>query len=194
MPNTPSQVPVVDEQKLIQGCQQGDSDCWQRLYGAYRQDTWRILQRLLGPLDELEDLVQKVFLKVYRSLNQFEGRSKFSTWLYRICVHVAMDHLRHKRRRRDTVDITTIGPLVSESEDPIARMSQKEMLQTLTQSLTKLDHKKRNVLILHDLMEVSTTEIARVFNIEPATVRTRLFYARRQLARILAKSKGRHES
>lgn len=184
-------LPREHEAALIAGCQRGDSDCWQQLFVQYRQDAWRILYKMLGPVSDLEDLVQQVFMKVHRSMVSFEGRSRFSTWLYRICVHVAMDHLRQKKRRREVLDDEAANMLVDPQADPAARVAQKEAAQMLNQALAKLKEEKRNVIVLHDLMEITAEDIALSLNIPSATVRTRLFYARRELAKILAKQKGR---
>ncbi|HOX44960.1 MAG TPA: sigma-70 family RNA polymerase sigma factor [Myxococcota bacterium] len=179
-----------EEQALLAACQRGEAAGWERLYRAYRRDAWAVLFRVLGPGEELEDLVQQVFIRVFRNLAGFEGRSRFSTWLYRICVHVAMDHLRERRRRREDAD----GVSAEAAPDPRADPGREAMLRQararLNQALERLKEDKRNVLVLHDLMEVSSEEIARELAIPPATVRTRLFYARKELARALARQAG----
>ncbi len=178
-----------EEQALIAGCQRGDPTCWQQLYEQYRQDAWRILARTLGPSDELEDLVQKVFIKVHRSLGRFEGRSRFTTWLYRICVHVAMDHLRAKHRRREVADLDSVREPVDPAADPSAPLAHKQAAERINRALAKLKEEKRTVIVLHDIMEVPAEEIAQSLGIPAGTVRTRLFYGRRELARLLAKQR-----
>jgi RNA polymerase sigma-70 factor (ECF subfamily) len=175
------------ERELIAGCQRGDQACWQRLIQIHREDAWRILARLLGPDSELEDLVQKVFIKVHRSLGRFEGRSRFTTWLYRICVHVAMDHLRHKRRSREVPDPDTVAAQADPGADPSDALVQRQAAERLNRALAHIKEAKRNVLVLHDLMEVPAEEIALSLGIPAATVRTRLFHGRRELARHLAR-------
>ncbi len=181
------------EKELIAGCRRGEPACWQRLFVEYRPDAWRILCRILGSTDELEDLVQQVFIKVHRSLGRFEGRSRFSTWLYRICVHVAMDHLRKKKRRREVPDMDAVEALADPGADPGAVILRKEVAARLNRALARLKEAKRNVVVLHDLMEVPTEEISRSLGVPAATVRTRLFYGRRELARHLSKQKGKKD-
>jgi RNA polymerase sigma-70 factor (ECF subfamily) len=185
---------VEAERELVAGCQRGDAACWERLYVTYRRDAWRILARMLGPGDELEDLVQRVFIKVYRSLDRFEGRSRFTTWLYRICVHVAMDHLRRRQRRREVSDPQAAAALADDRADPGAALARREAAAELQAGLARLKPDKRQVLVLHDLMEVDTEEIARSLGIPAATVRTRLFYGRRALARQLARQRARQRA
>ncbi|MBN2498300.1 MAG: sigma-70 family RNA polymerase sigma factor [Deltaproteobacteria bacterium] len=183
------QLSAEEELELVRGCAGGDPACWHRLYLSYRRDAWRILCRILGPSQDLEDLVQTVFIKVHRSLGRFEGRSRFSTWLYRICVHVAMDHLRRKQRRREIADLEAAGPLVHPGADPSEQAMHRQAVSRLQRALAKLKEAKRNVLILHDLMEVPADEIGRLLDIPVPTVRTRLFHARRELARQLVRQK-----
>jgi RNA polymerase sigma-70 factor (ECF subfamily) len=176
------------EQELIQACLRGDSEAWQSLYRSYRDIVWAVLHRMLGPDSDLEDLVQTVFMKVVRTLNNFEGRSRLSTWLYRICVHVAMDYLRKKSRARPTTDLDNIATPAHPGPDPSEEAERREAMRLLGSALGRMKESKRTVLVLHDLMEVDAQEIARMLGKPIPTVRSRLFYARRELARRLKKA------
>jgi RNA polymerase sigma-70 factor (ECF subfamily) len=182
--------PPPNEQALVQGCLGGNPDCWQRFYLGYRREVWGVLHRLLGSSPEVEDLTQTVFFKAHRSLHRFEARSRLSTWLYQICVHVAMDHLRSSRRRRTMVDLDHAAPLSDPRPDPCSLAEQKESSRRLGLALAKIKDAKRTVLVLHDLMDVSAEEIARSLTTPVPTIRSRLFHARRELARHLARQKG----
>lgn len=177
--------PLSEERELIKGCLAGNQASWRRFYQTYREEARAVLFRVLGPVADLEDLVQTVFIKVYRTLNRFEGRSKISTWLYRICVHVAMDHLRQKKRKKPTQNLQSIPPLVDGRSDPSEVAEMIEAVEHLQQALTRIKEPKRTVLVLHDLMEVPAEEIATELDAPVPTVRSRLFYARRELARAL---------
>jgi RNA polymerase sigma-70 factor (ECF subfamily) len=174
-----------EERELIKGCLEGNQASWRRFYEAYREEARAVLFRVLGQVEDLEDLVQTVFIKVYRTLNRFEGRSKLSTWLYRICVHVAMDHLRQKKRKKPTQDLESAPPLTNGRAGPARVAELIEAVEHLQQALTRIKEPKRTVLVLHDLMEVPAEEIASELNAPVPTVRSRLFYARRELARAL---------
>ena len=119
-----------EEKELIRACLQGDNASWQRLYRQYRGEAWSVLFRLLGPSTDIEDLIQTVFLKVFRSLKHFQGRSKLSTWLYSICVHVAMDHRRKKGRQGKNASPDLLGTLPSPEPDPCreAELAQERAL------------------------------------------------------------------
>ena len=174
-----------EERDLIRGCLEGNQASWRQFYEIYRDEARAVLFRILGPVADLEDLVQTVFIKVYRTLDRFEGRSKISTWLYRICVHVAMDHLRSKKRQKPTVDLQSAPPQADPRADPSEVSEMIEAVEHLQQALTRIKEPKRTVLVLHDLMEVPAEEIASTLNAPVPTVRSRLFYARRELARAL---------
>jgi RNA polymerase sigma-70 factor (ECF subfamily) len=176
---------LPEERELIRGCLEGNQASWRQFYETYRDEARAVLYRVLGPVADLEDLVQTVFIKVYKTLGRFEGRSKISTWLYRICVHVAMDHLRQKKRRKPTSDLESAPPLTNGRADPSQVAEMIEAVEHLQQALTRIKEPKRTVLVLHDLMEVPAEEIASELNAPVPTVRSRLFYARRELARAL---------
>lgn len=174
-----------EERDLIRGCLEGNQASWRQLYQRYQGEARAVLFRILGPVADLDDLVQTVFVKVYRTLDRFEGRSKLSTWLYRICVHVAMDHLRIKKRQKATVGLENAPPQADPRADPSAVTEMIEAILHLQKALTRIKEPKRTVLVLHDLMEVPAEEIASTLNAPVPTVRSRLFYARRELARAL---------
>jgi RNA polymerase sigma-70 factor (ECF subfamily) len=179
---------VEEERDLVRACLRDEQAAWQRLYENYREEAWAVLYRILGPTSELEDLVQTVFIKVVRTLHRFEGRSRISTWLYRICVHVAMDYLRKKGRRKPEYDLDAIAPPAAPGPDPHQQLVCKEAIVILGRALSKMKEAKRTVLVLHDLMEVSAAEIASMQGVPTPTVRSRLFYARRELARLLSRA------
>ncbi len=133
----------------------------------------------LVPRADLEDTLQDVFIEVFRSLKRFEGKSAFTTWLYRVTVHVALkSKRRHTRARLDLVEElperTDEGPRPEDISLSAERQARVEAL------LEKLAPKKRAVLVLHDLQGVDAARIAELLGTNVLTVRTRLFYARRE--------------
>jgi RNA polymerase sigma-70 factor (ECF subfamily) len=138
-----------------------------------------------GSVSELEDLVQEVFLQVYRSLAQFRGKAKVSTWIYRIAVNVVLMHRRMARSRPAlhlTADVTTSS---SSTPMPDDEMTRKANVEALYRLLSQLAEKKRTVYVLHELEGLSSAEIAQIVDVPILTVRTRLFYARRELLELL---------
>lgn len=176
---------------LIERAQAGDERAFQEVFKRHRADVTRLAFRLLGPGADLEDVVQDTFVHVFRSIRSFKGEAKFSTWLYRLTTNVVRMHLRAKRSRPRVVtnEVPEAALLDTHTQEmPDAAASRHERARVLYQFLDQLSDKKRTVLVLHDLEGVSAEEIAAIVEAPILTVRTRLFYARRELAEALAKT------
>ncbi len=148
----------------------------------------RLAYNIVGRREDIEDVVQETFLEVYKSIGSFQGESKFSTWLYRVAVNVALQHLRRslkepeaKRFPDDCPNIADDTP--SSSPEESALVAEKRHL--LTNALERIPPKKRIVFILHEICGIEASEIAKILRIPTLTVRTRLFYARRAIYQLL---------
>lgn len=167
---------------VVERAKAGDAAAFRELYGKHHRQVARQLNFLV-PRADLEDVLQDVFIEVFKSIRRFEGKSQFSTWLYRVTVHVAMKARRKKDRSRldlvdDVPDRPDERPLPSEVTLSAERQARVEGL------LEKLSPKKRTVLVMHDLQGVEAQRIAEVLDTNVLTVRTRLFYARRELEKL----------
>lgn len=172
---------------LIARAAAGDQAAFQQLFRQHRDTVARVVHRFLGPSHELEDVVQDVFVHVYRSLPSFRGDSKFSTWLYRLTANVTKMHLRKKRSRPRFADVPvpeTREDSPQERPDDVAERN--ERVEALYRLLDRLAEKKRTVLVLHDLEGLAAKDIAEIVDAPVLTVRTRLFYARKELYAALA--------
>ncbi|HXX67112.1 MAG TPA: sigma-70 family RNA polymerase sigma factor [Polyangiaceae bacterium] len=171
---------------LIARAAGGDATSFRRLYERHRADVARLVYRMLGPRADLEDVIQEVFVQVYRSLRDFRGQSKFSTWLHRVTVNVALMHRRSARSRPVFAD-EPLGDIVrSETARPDEDAERRERVRAFARLLDRLADKKRAVFVLHELEGLPPSEIARIVGAPVLTVRTRLFYARRELEAMLA--------
>lgn len=145
-----------------------------------------MVQRMLGRTADLEDVVQEVFLQVHRSIRDFRHGARFSTWLYRVTVNVVLMHRRAAKSR----------PLFGEAPErftaidhrPYAdeQLERQRRVAAFYRLLDRLSEKKRAVFVLHELEGLSPGEIAQIVGSPVLTVRTRLFYARRELLASLA--------
>jgi RNA polymerase sigma-70 factor (ECF subfamily) len=178
---------MSDEESLISKAVAGDTESFRTLYARHRGDVARLVYRMLGARSDLEDVTQEVFFQVFRSLKDFRGQAKFSTWLHRVTVNVVLMHRRSARSRPVyveetasdvTPDVETIGP----DEDA----DRRERVRAFGRLLDRLAEKKRIVFVLHELEGISPSEIAEIVGSPVLTVRTRLFYARRELEAMLA--------
>ncbi len=171
--------------ELVVRAQKGDSTAFTELFNQHRGTVARIAFRMLGPSADLEDVVQDVFLQVYRSLPDFRGQSKFTTWLHRVAVNVVL-MIRRRARSRPVLTGEHASRNEASSElSPDQELVRQRRLTAFRQLLDGLSDKKRTVFILHELEGMPPADIAQVVGCPVLTVRTRLFYARRELSQLM---------
>jgi RNA polymerase sigma-70 factor (ECF subfamily) len=173
---------MSDEAELIARAAGGDAVAFRHLYEAHRERVARLAYRVLGARHEIEDVIQEVFVQVYRSLPDFRGQAKFGTWLHRVTINVVLMHRRAAKSRpifaEPALDDRVPGPNDTAPDDDAER---RERIRAFGRLLDRLADKKRVVFVLHDLEGVAPSEIAQIVGAPVLTVRTRLFYARREL-------------
>jgi RNA polymerase sigma-70 factor, ECF subfamily len=182
----PAKLALVTElEELVRLCQRGDAAAFHELFHRHRADVARLVHRMLGPSGELEDVVQEVFLQVHRSIRDFKGNSLFSTWLYRVTVNVVLMHRRAARSRPVFAEVAAAHPPADVRPLPDEQVARLARIRAFYRVLDRLSPKKRAVFVLHELEGLPPAEIARVVGAPVLTVRTRLFYARRELSEML---------
>ncbi|MFO0609073.1 MAG: RNA polymerase sigma factor [Polyangiales bacterium] len=164
----------------------GDARAFQELYRVHRRDVARLVTRLLGPRADVEDVLQEVFIQVFRSLVSFRGESRFTTWLHRVTVNVTLMHIRAAKSRPQLGPESPSEPPANDDASPAEGAARNERLRALYRILDTLSDKKRAVFILHDLEGTPAAQIAQVLDIPVLTVRTRLFYARKEVYAAMA--------
>lgn len=140
-----------------------------------------IIYQMLGSPNEVDDLSQEVFIKVFRHIKDFREEAKFSTWLYRITVNTVWDYLR-KLRHRKTIPLEDVSPIPADD-----RKEDSELKQLLNTEIQKLPVKYRTVLILRDIEGLSYREISKILKCRIGTVESRLFRSRQILREQLEK-------
>ncbi|MGO8992467.1 MAG: RNA polymerase sigma factor [Polyangiaceae bacterium] len=176
----------LDEADLIAKAGAGDRAAFRVLYSRHREAVSRLVFRMLGGSRDIDDVVQEVFFQVYKSLKDFRGQSKFSTWLHRVTVNVVLMHRRAAKSRPTYAeephpDTTPDDEVVSPDVDA----DRRARVRAFARVLERLAEKKRVVFILHELEGVAPAEIAQIVGAPVLTVRTRLFYARREIEAML---------
>ncbi len=153
------------------------------VYREHKARVYGTVHGVLGPTQDLDDVVQMAFIEIFRSLRRFEGRSQISTWVRRIAVNVALQHIRRKRRKRWLVGDPTGDeiPQRAAGVDQVRRLEGREALERVYDVLNHLSKKKRLVWLLHELLGFSNEEVADFLDIPLNTVRSRLLAARREL-------------
>lgn len=174
------------EQALVARAKAGDAAAFATLFERYHRQMTATCRRMVKT-DELEDVVQQVFLEAWRCLHRFEGRSKFSTWLTRIAINVSLGWRRKLARlvsRFDPAQDDDVSDAMWADAVPDAHTTakQREQQAAIDRVLDQLTVKKRLVLVLADMQGYTAPEIADMLDVPPATVRTRLFHARRAFA------------
>jgi RNA polymerase sigma-70 factor (ECF subfamily) len=176
---------MADEETLIARAAAGDTAAFRVLYDRHRTDVARLVVRMLSGRGDVDDVIQEVFVQVYRSLKDFRGQAKFSTWLHRVTVNVVLMHRRASRSR----PVFTDGPVAEAPQADEVRpdddAERLERMRAFSRVLDRLADKKRIVFVLHDLEGIAPSEIAKIVGAPVLTVRTRLFYARREIEAML---------
>jgi RNA polymerase sigma-70 factor, ECF subfamily len=168
---------------LVNRIAAGDKLAMQALFARHRTGIYRWLLRMVHNEALAEDLLSEVFLDVWRQANRFEGRSSVSTWLMSIARFKALSARR--RRTEDELTEEIEGTLVDTANDPEVALLEKNRSELLREALTRLSPEHREIIDLVYYHEKSISECAEILGIPAATVKTRMFYARRKLAELI---------
>jgi RNA polymerase sigma-70 factor (ECF subfamily) len=176
-----------DDLRLVERFKRGDPAAFKELFSRHQKDVARLVSRMLGSSGDIQDVTQEVFLQVFRSLPEFRGKSRLSTWIYRVAVNVVLMHRRAGRSRPVLASAELAPPPADPAPLPDEQVEQAWRASALTRLLERLSDKKRTVFILHELQGLSPIEIAEIVGAPVLTVRTRLFYARRELITLIGR-------
>jgi RNA polymerase sigma-70 factor (ECF subfamily) len=179
--------PLNEHESLIARAASGDRAAFREVYARHRSDVARLVFRMIGARPEADDVIQEVFFQVFRSLKDFRGQSKFTTWLHRVTVNVVLMHRRSAKSRPVYADESPQDTMLDTHQAlPDEDFARRERMRAFRRLLDRLAEKKRVVFILHELEGMAPAEIAKVVGAPILTVRTRLFYARRELEAMLS--------
>ena len=178
------------DQKLVEKAQRGDKKAFGMLVEKYQRRLNRLLSRMVRDQSEIEDIVQDSFIKAYRAINNFRGDSAFYTWLYRIGINTAKNHLVKLGKRpkaMNEVDIEEIenfedAPDLRNHETPESTMMSSEIVASVNQTIQALPNELREAISLREMDGLSYEEIADLMNCPIGTVRSRIFRAREVIA------------
>jgi RNA polymerase sigma-70 factor (ECF subfamily) len=174
----------VTDEALIGRTARGDRDAMRTLFTRHQVKVYRFVLRIVRNEATAEDLTGEVFLDVWRNAGRFEGRSAVATWILAIARFKALSVLR--RRRECALDEITAARLEDCADSPETTLASKHSGEILRDCLSRLSSDHREVIDLVYYHEKSIDEVAQIVNIPVNTVKTRMFYARKHLARELA--------
>ena len=181
----PAATPDATE-SLIQRCLQGDQAAWELLVRQHRRKVFNVAYKFVGTHDGAEDLTQEIFLRVFKSLQTFDRRANFQTWLISVSRNLCIDHYRSVRKEREAIDTNVdAGDLSPASDDagPIAALEQRDRVALLRQALGGLPESLRTAVMMRDLQELSYQEIASRLRLPEGTIKSRINRGRAELAR-----------
>ena len=174
----------VDKQ-LVERVKRGDKRAFDLLILKYQHKIISIVGRYLGDQNDVQDVSQETFIKAYRAIPNFRGESAFYTWLYRIAVNTAKNHLVSKSRRPPNIDVDiddgefqNNSAVLRDNESPQASLATRQMEQVIFRSIENLPSELRIAVTLREFDGLSYEEIAKIMNCPVGTVRSRIFRAR----------------
>jgi RNA polymerase sigma-70 factor (ECF subfamily) len=178
------------DSSLVARAQEGDLQALEELFSKYRNQVFSLAYRMTGNVSDAEDLCQEIFVQVMRKISSFQGRSSFSTWLYRVSMNRSRDYLRRKKRSPELLSHEGDPP---EPNDPAAATSgglenvaiSSEAQRLVQAALIELPVSLRAPLVLHELEGFQYHEVASLLRLPVGTVKSRIFRARIKLAEIL---------
>lgn len=186
----------ADESECIRKAQAGDVAAFEELVRLHQRRVIGIVAGILRWSEDIEDIAQQVFLKVYLAIRRFDGRSSFGTWLYKITVNETYDYLRKRKARKLVYE----SDLSIEQEERLAQsppeepsraaLEQAEARQAVERLLSQLAPEERMMIVLKEVEGYSVEEISQALDMNPNTVKVRMFRARRRLSELYRRRYG----
>lgn len=178
------QPPAIDT--LIERCLRGDQIAWEEIVKQHWRKVFNVAYKFVGSHEQAEDLTQDIFLKIFRSLDTFDRRANFQTWLISVSRNLCIDHYRSVRKERQTIDrdvpAEDLSP-ASSTVSPLAALENRDLAALLRQALGSLPASLRTAVLLRDIQELSYLEIAERLHLPEGTVKSRINRGRKELAR-----------
>ena len=180
---------------LVYRAQSGDLAAFDSIMLLYRERLYSVIYNMTFNHDDAADLSQEAFVKAFRSLKKFKGKSSFFTWLYRIGVNMTLSHLQRKKARRffsfeqiseENVSSKYLDKFSSSESSSVRNTLLNELHEKLNEALLKLSDKHRTIVVLYEIDGLSHKEIATIMKCTEGTVRSRLHYAKIQLQSLLS--------
>ena len=189
----------ADDQTLVRAAQRGGMAAFEELVARHRDRIYARAYSMMHNEEEAVDLSQEAWVKGWQRLRQFQGESSFGTWMTRIVINLCLDQLRKQKRQRtesiEAMDEESGGverqmPVIT--VNPSAGLERGELRQRIDRALGQLSYEHCTVLVLHEFEEMEYKQIAKTMGCSIGTVMSRLFYARRKLAVLLADLKKQY--
>jgi RNA polymerase sigma-70 factor, ECF subfamily len=187
-----------DDRDLVRRAQVGEQDAFRKLFERYHRRAYAVAYGVVKNKEDALDVVQDGFVKVHKHIGNFQGTSSFYTWLYRIIMNLAIDHVRRRRHARgleyddrvgrDGENIAGESALVPRILDanPAKTVVRKELLERIQGALDELPEYHRAVILLREVEGLSYEEMAQILGVPKGTIMSRLFHARKKMQAVLS--------
>jgi RNA polymerase sigma-70 factor (ECF subfamily) len=187
---------VVDgneDKVLVKRSQEGDTEAFDELVRRHSQRLYGLVYHMTSNREDTHDLLQDIFAKAYRSLKRFRGKSSFYTWIYAISVNMTLNFLK-KRKRRKSISLDDVDIAIERDKDfievtsgrsPASETNIRELQERLNHAMQQLSEDHRAVVTMFDIQGMRHSEISEILGVSAGTIRSRLFYAHRQLQNYL---------
>jgi RNA polymerase sigma-70 factor (ECF subfamily) len=177
----------LSETDLILRCQKGDEAALREIYERYREKVYRIAYGVVRQREDALEILQDVFVKVFKTINRFEGKSRFYTFLYRMTMNAAIDHLRKVKRIPRTVVEEEGGIQLSDEPEkgPDRMLLRKELEEKVKEAMEKLPADQKMAIVLREIEGLSYQEMAESMGCSVGTVMSRLHYGRKKMQELL---------
>lgn len=188
------QAPPNEDAQLVARAQAGSPEAFDALVVKYSPRLYGLVYNMTANHEDTNDLLQDAFAKAYRAIAGFRGKSSFYTWIHSIAVNMTINFLKKRGKRRFHMSLDDVDLRIEDDKEfieltattnPVREADLAELQQRLNEAMMKLSHDHRAVVTMFDIQAMPHAEIAKILGISEGTVRSRLFYAHRQLQNYL---------
>lgn len=186
---------MTNEDKLIRKAQKGDVPAFERIISDYQNVVYSVAYRYADNAEDAADMSQEIFLKMFKSINTFQFKSKLSTWIYRVATNTCIDLVKKAKRDGSTYSINEgyensdgdmkYSEITDDSSQPDVVAEKSEMRDVINTAISELNEDYRTVIILRDIQGLSYDEISEIIDCSVGTVKSRISRGRKKLREIL---------
>ena len=188
---------AAEDRELVEAVLEGDPSAYRGLVERYQSRVFALVVGMVRGREDARDLTQEAFVKAYKNLSRFRLESSFYTWLYRIAMNLAIDHLRKQKKRKhsefdEQIASKDTGGVLADAhmrDNPSRNLERKQLQNRILEALDKLNPDHKQIVLLREIEGLSYREIGETLEIAEGTVMSRLFYARRKLQQLLKKDR-----
>jgi RNA polymerase sigma-70 factor (ECF subfamily) len=174
----------VDDKEIIKQVQAGNVQVFSELVNRHKNMVYSLVLKMIGNIEDAEEVAQDSFVKAFKSIKQFKGQSKFSTWLYRITYFTAINHLRKNKMLTAPVDMSSFS---NNDKSAIEKLNHEEQKIYINQALEHLKPIEKTLITLFYLDEFSNKEIEEITGLTPSNIKVTLMRTRKKLFGIMNK-------